>query len=116
MRAYRVKSLFCKKNPYNSRVGRWLSYDPEGQFDSPYVGMGNDPVSEMDPDGGFSFEALWQGIQGPTKEAAKAVAGHVDLAEVTVRGVVEGGRFVAQPIMSQLLLSSIMRFYELLSF
>jgi len=39
---------------YNSRIGRWLSYDPEGQFDSPYVGMGNNPVSEIDPDGGFS--------------------------------------------------------------
>ena len=39
---------------YNSRIGRWLSYDPEGQYDSPYVGMGNNPVSGVDPDGGFS--------------------------------------------------------------
>jgi len=39
---------------YNSRVGRWMSYDPEGQFDSPYVGMGNNPVSGVDPDGGWS--------------------------------------------------------------
>lgn len=39
---------------YNSRVGRWLSYDPEGQFNSPYVGMGNNPVSGIDPNGGFS--------------------------------------------------------------
>jgi RHS repeat-associated protein len=40
---------------YNSRVGRWMSYDPEGQFDSPYVGMGNNPVSGVDPDGGLSL-------------------------------------------------------------
>ena len=39
---------------YNSRIGRWISYDPKGQFCSPYVGMGNNPVSGTDPDGGFS--------------------------------------------------------------
>jgi len=39
---------------YNSRVGRWLSYDPEGQFSSPYIGMGNNPASGVDPDGGWS--------------------------------------------------------------
>ncbi len=39
---------------YNSRIGRWLNTDPEGQFNSPYVGMGNNPVSGIDPDGGFS--------------------------------------------------------------
>lgn len=38
---------------YDSRVGRWLSPDPEGQFDSPFIGMGNNPVSGVDPDGGF---------------------------------------------------------------
>ena len=38
---------------YNSRIGRWTSYDPYGQFSSPYVGMGNNPVSGVDPDGGF---------------------------------------------------------------
>ncbi|MBO2009608.1 RHS repeat-associated core domain-containing protein [Hymenobacter negativus] len=40
---------------YNSRIGRWTSYDPEGQFDSPYVGMGNNPVSGVDPDGGIGI-------------------------------------------------------------
>ena len=39
---------------YNARIGRWTSYDPYGQFSSPYVGMGNNPVSSTDPDGGFS--------------------------------------------------------------
>jgi len=43
---------------YNSRIGRWMSYDPEGQFNSPYVGMGNNPVSGIDPDGGFSIGPL----------------------------------------------------------
>jgi RHS repeat-associated protein len=39
---------------YNSRIGRWISYDPKGQFDSPYIGMSNNPVSILDPDGGWS--------------------------------------------------------------
>ncbi|MDQ2770289.1 MAG: hypothetical protein M3Y54_07295 [Bacteroidota bacterium] len=38
---------------YNDRIGRWTSNDPEGQFSSPYVGMGNNPVSGVDSDGGF---------------------------------------------------------------
>ncbi|WP_205511077.1 RHS repeat domain-containing protein [Longitalea arenae] len=43
---------------YDSRIARWLSVDPAGQFHSPYVAMGNNPVSGTDPDGGF---ASWPG-------------------------------------------------------
>ena len=57
---------------YSSRVGRWLSYDPEGQYSSPYVGMGNNPVSMVDPDGG------------------------VDLPGVVVKGALIGQRPVAR--------------------
>ena len=38
---------------YDSRIGRWLTVDPEGQYYSPYVGMGNDPVNGTDPTGGL---------------------------------------------------------------
>jgi RHS repeat-associated protein len=41
---------------YDARFGRWLSADPYGQFASPYVAMGNNPVSGTDPDGGFCPE------------------------------------------------------------
>ncbi|HRO46363.1 RHS repeat-associated core domain-containing protein, partial [Agriterribacter sp.] len=37
---------------YDSKIARWLSVDPKGQFHSPYVSMGNDPVGLTDPDGG----------------------------------------------------------------
>ncbi|SFC78889.1 RHS repeat-associated core domain-containing protein [Parapedobacter composti] len=37
---------------YDAAIGRWLSIDPYGQYWSPYVGMGNDPVNGIDPDGG----------------------------------------------------------------
>lgn len=37
---------------WDGRIGRWLSPDPYGEFDSPYLGMGNNPISTIDPDGG----------------------------------------------------------------
>lgn len=40
---------------YNSRVGRWMSFDPEGQYSSPYTGMGNNPANQVDPDGGWAW-------------------------------------------------------------
>ncbi|MGJ1409067.1 RHS repeat-associated core domain-containing protein [Sphingobacterium thalpophilum] len=39
---------------YDPAVGRWLTVDPMGQYVSPYVGMGNNPVSLFDPTGGWS--------------------------------------------------------------
>ena len=37
---------------WDGRLGRWLTVDPYGEFHSPYVGMGNNPVNLTDPDGG----------------------------------------------------------------
>jgi RHS repeat-associated protein len=37
---------------WDGRIGRWLSPDPYGQYASPYLGMGNNPISSIDPDGG----------------------------------------------------------------
>lgn len=37
---------------YDPSIGRWLSPDPYGIGDSPYIGMANNPVSLSDPDGG----------------------------------------------------------------
>ncbi len=39
---------------WDSRIGRWLTTDPYGQFASPYLGMGNNPITMVDPDGGYS--------------------------------------------------------------
>jgi RHS repeat-associated protein len=38
---------------WDGRIGRWLNPDPYGQFYSPYIGMGNNPVIGIDPDGGY---------------------------------------------------------------
>jgi len=36
-------------------IGRWTSSDPYGQHYSPYMGMGNNPVSGTDSNGGFDW-------------------------------------------------------------
>ncbi len=36
---------------YDSRLGRWSTIDPANQYHSPYLGMGNNPISGVDPDG-----------------------------------------------------------------
>lgn len=41
---------------WDSRIGRWLTTDPYGQFHSPYLGMGNNPMNGTDPDGGKFFD------------------------------------------------------------
>jgi RHS repeat-associated protein len=37
---------------YDPQLGRWISADPYDEFASPYIGMGNDPVNNVDPNGG----------------------------------------------------------------
>jgi RHS repeat-associated protein len=39
---------------WDGRIGRWLTTDPYGQYASPYLGMGNNPINSIDPDGGFT--------------------------------------------------------------
>ncbi|CAM1369940.1 hypothetical protein TPENAI_60753 [Tenacibaculum litopenaei] len=36
---------------WDSRIGRWLTADPEAEFHSPPVVMGNNPIRKIDPDG-----------------------------------------------------------------
>jgi RHS repeat-associated protein len=52
---------------YDSRIARWMQYDPKGEFFSPYVGMGNNPVTLTDPDGGS--------VNGPNSDFLNAETG-----------------------------------------
>ena len=38
---------------WDARIGRWSTTDPYGQFASPYLGMGNNPISGIDPEWGI---------------------------------------------------------------
>ena len=48
---------------WDGRIGRWLTTDPAGQYFSPYMGMGNNPMNGVDPDGAFWGE-LWNWVKG----------------------------------------------------
>jgi RHS repeat-associated protein len=43
----------------DTKIGRWLSPDPYGQYWSSYLAMGNDPANNTDPDGGWSKLGAW---------------------------------------------------------
>ena len=46
---------------YDARMGRWLTPDPKDQHWSPYLSMGNNPVSMTDRDGGEDYDISPQG-------------------------------------------------------
>ncbi len=39
---------------YDAYLGRWMVPDPQNQFGSPYLAMGNNPISFTDPDGEYT--------------------------------------------------------------
>lgn len=61
---------------YDARIGRFMSIDAYGQYYSPYIGMGNNPVNQTDPDGGFSG--------GPGGEILTGAYAGAYVAEATV--------------------------------
>jgi hypothetical protein len=58
---------------WDGRIGRWLSPDPAGQYSSPYLGMGNNPINGIDPNRGSFYptvgdvKALGRGLWTETK-------------------------------------------------
>ena len=44
---------------WDGRIGRWLTTDPKGQYHSPYLGMGNNPIRLTDPNGGHTDDDYW---------------------------------------------------------
>ncbi|NQX82822.1 MAG: hypothetical protein HRT66_12645 [Flavobacteriaceae bacterium] len=49
---------------WDGRIGRWLTTDPAGQYSSPYLGMGNNPISRVDPDGGMDDDIRFRDKNG----------------------------------------------------
>ncbi|MFL5384869.1 MAG: RHS repeat-associated core domain-containing protein [Longimicrobiaceae bacterium] len=50
---------------YDPTIGRFLATDPAGQYPSPYLYVGNDPVNFTDPSGEW-------GVRGPLRLAGRA--------------------------------------------
>ena len=59
--SFEARIAYADSSAYDPVIGRWLSVDPARQFASPYVGMGNNPVVNVDPDGEWTeFGAAWR--------------------------------------------------------
>jgi len=71
--------LHCGIN--DPQIGRWVQQDPYQQFASPYVGMGGNPVSNADPDGGSVIDPVIKTASTLSTTADKAIT----LGEVIVR-------------------------------
>jgi len=69
---------------YDAQIGRFVQQDPYEEFPSPYTGMGNDPVNNIDPSGGetLPFNAI---KLGGTMSQTAATA--ITLGEVVIRSV-----------------------------
>jgi RHS repeat-associated protein len=71
---------------WDGRIGRWLSTDPYGQFDSPYLGMGNNPISMIDPDGGYCYDSNGNSIKCGDSSYNNKTNHQVQLEEVVITG------------------------------
>lgn len=70
---------------YDAVIGRWTSVDPYGQYWSPYVNVGNDPVNNVDPSGGEGGPAWKDPKPNPNFELGVLAAnGTTFLDEVVV--------------------------------
>jgi RHS repeat-associated protein len=68
---------------YDPQIGRFVQADPYDQFPSPYTGMGNDPINNIDPSGGWSAGLTGMAIGAAVGFAApyaiEAITGkHID--------------------------------------
>lgn len=70
---------------YDAQIGRFIQVDPYDEFPSPYTGMGNNPVSNVDPDGGCIF--------------CETVKRALTLPEIVITGTAKAGN-AFQPLLS----------------
>jgi RHS repeat-associated protein len=52
---YRPGYLDFELRNYDLATSKWMQTDPMKQYWSPYTGMGNNPVSKVDPTGGCDY-------------------------------------------------------------
>jgi hypothetical protein len=75
---------------YDPQLGRWHVPDPEDQFGSPYLAMGNNPVSYLDPDGRFAFVPIIIGAM---------IGGFLGHMQASMQGKNELGGFATGAVM-----------------
>jgi RHS repeat-associated protein len=75
---------------FDPALGRWLAQDPQNQFASPYLGMGNNSSMMVDPDGNFTV--LGSIVLGKIIGAALIGAG-IGAASYSAGVAISGGQW-----------------------
>lgn len=76
---------------FDPRIGRWISPDRARQFYSPYLGMGNNPISGVDPDGNITVVYNLIDVNGMYVAAGASVSSGVAVSYDPKTGVVRVG-------------------------
>lgn len=71
---------------WDGRIGRWLSIDPYREYQSPYIGMGNNPISLTDPNGGCTI--------CPDRATNGQTFAHPDAGVLTYKEFQNGGEWL----------------------
>ena len=79
--AYRFHARAFDAQRGGHPLGRWHVHDPAYQFASPYVGMGNNPVMGVDPDGKWAIV---------DDLAAALIGGVINLGSNIIQGNISG--------------------------
>jgi RHS repeat-associated protein len=77
---------------WDGSLGRWFAADPMNQFSSPYLGMGNNPVMVVDPDGNEGILIALGAMYGALYGSQMAVRNRSDNPDLYLwGGAVIGG-------------------------
>ncbi|PKV52445.1 RHS repeat-associated protein [Aquimarina sp. MAR_2010_214] len=79
---------------YDATIGRFVTTDPYEQFMSPYLAMGNNPITSFDPDGGYCLDANGNQIACPDDagdlydDVKDSETNHIEILD---EAIVDGG-------------------------
>lgn len=67
--SFEARIACADSSAYDPVIGRWLSVDPARVGHSPYIGMANDPIGAIDPDGRKPLDWFKNKFSGDLVEA-----------------------------------------------
>lgn len=80
----------------DTRICRWSTFDPARQYHSPYLSMGNNPISGLDPDGAYATKfGAWLNmfLFGGDRIGKDDNGWYVDYSFYTSEEVIVGSRY-----------------------
>jgi RHS repeat-associated protein len=77
---------------YDAQVGRWVQQDPFHEFIDLYSDMGNDPISNIDPGGGWAATGLFEGMSRAGIVATTTLGGAIVGTAVDLLSGGDGGK------------------------